>query len=199
MVTVRLVGLIGHSSSRWSLGSLARWATWTHSLLVAWSRAYWALTDLTGPWLTGAYCPCCAHTGLTGALLGRLPRMAIGLLGLLPQWPPFELTQWPAGLLGTESPCPLGLLGSLGACLGRLAYWVLSRPWLTGRATAPGLTGTWPHWPRGSGYCTRPYWHLALLAPGTACALVGWAGRPGPARDRGSSAPSCTLNRKSSL
>ena len=89
--------------------------------------------------------------------------MAIGFLGLLPQWPaPFGLTQGgPAGRL----PGSWGLTGVLGppCLLGT------EPPWLTGRA--PGLNGAWRGWLTGAGGATEP--------PLAHWAALGLLSRPG--------------------
>lgn len=180
-------------SPHWSTWALL--ATWLPPVLLV-SLAHWA------PWgpvallvLLGLRPP--LLTDPTWALLGgRLTRMAIGLLGRLahcPQWPPFELTQWPAGLLGY--------------CLPWGAYWA---PW-----AGTGFLGSLPALPAGSlgaaptespcplgrPACTGPPWltgclAAALTAPGAA-GLAHWSVGAAKSRpDRGSSAPPLTLNRK---
>ena len=169
-------GSLGHLGLGWSVGS-----TWPTGLtgrgslpplppgwLPGWS--YWGyrpplLTDPT--W--GLPVNSTASSWFTG-WVAKPP------LGFWPYWPLSggSLACWAGGL--TEYWDALAFTAPLGPpCL-------LGSPWLTGQATAPGLTGTWPHW------------HLASLAPGAAGALVG--GRPSPARPRVRNAPSCTLNRK---
>ncbi len=171
--------------ARCALGQLDHSATWA-PVWAAWVGQL-ALTGLAGAaGCTGPLdlqVPLPSAGGLTGLLvawpLGRScptdPYCPVGVPGPTPPWPPGRLAftdpQWLIGLLG--------FLGAYCPPWPPLTYWVALAHWpgyCTWPLLAPGLTGTWRGWAAG--------------------ALVGW---PSPARDRGSSAPSCTLNRKSSL